>query len=263
MTKMNPIIAAAPAGVTLRRWFGALIVKTLAPILLSGSVLADDAIDILAASLSSFAGQPVGIDSVSPSPAPGISEVQITNGPLIYATEDGAYFFLNGDLHQTGAFGAINLTEERRAAVRKEQLAAISAKDMVVFKPEGETLDYISVFTDVTCFYCQKLHREVDQLNSMGIEVRYLAFPRGGIPSDSATKLATAWCSTDRQTTLTELKAGVEMPLNECADNPIAMQYQIGQQMGVSGTPAIITSAGQMIPGYRPAADLAAVLGLD
>jgi thiol:disulfide interchange protein DsbC len=97
----------------------------------------------------------------------------------------------------------------------------------------------------------------------MGIEVRYLAFPRGGIPSDSATKLATAWCSKDRQTTLTELKAGVEMPLNECADNPIAMQYQIGQEMGVSGTPAIITSAGQMIPGYRPAADLAAVLGLD
>jgi thiol:disulfide interchange protein DsbC len=261
--KMNPIIAAAPSGATLKRRFVALVVKMLAPILLSGAVLADDAMDILAASLSSFAGQPVSIDSVSPSPAPGISEVQITNGPLIYATEDGAYFFLNGDLHQTSAFGAINLTEERRAVVRKEQLAAISPKDMVVFKPEGETLDYISVFTDVTCFYCQKLHREVDQLNSMGIEVRYLAFPRGGIPSDSATKLATAWCSTDRQTTLTELKAGVEMPLNECADNPIAMQYQIGQQMGVSGTPAIITSAGQMIPGYRPAADLAAVLGLD
>jgi thiol:disulfide interchange protein DsbC len=261
--KMNPIIAAAPSGATLKRRFVALVVKMLAPILLSGAVLADDAMDILAASLSSFAGQPVSIDSVSPSPAPGISEVQITNGPLIYATEDGAYFFLNGDLHQTSAFGAINLTEERRAVVRKEQLAAISPKDMVVFKPEGETLDYISVFTDVTCFYCQKLHREVDQLNSMGIEVRYLAFPRGGIPSDSATKLATAWCSTDRQTTLTELKAGVEMPLNECADNPIAMQYQIGQEMGVSGTPAIITSAGQMIPGYRPAADLAAVLGLD
>jgi thiol:disulfide interchange protein DsbC len=261
--KMNPIIAAAPSGATLKRRFVALVVKILAPILLSGAVLADDAMDILAASLSSFVGQPVSIDSVNPSPAPGIAEVQITNGPLIYATEDGAYFFLNGDLHQTGAFGAINLTEERRAAVRKEQLAAISPKDMVVFKPEGETLDYISVFTDVTCFYCQKLHREVDQLNSMGIEVRYLAFPRGGIPSDSATKLATAWCSMDRQTTLTELKAGVEMPLNECADNPIAMQYQIGQQMGVSGTPAIITSAGQMIPGYRPAADLAAVLGLD
>lgn len=260
---MNPIIAAAPSGATLKRRFVALVVKILAPILLSGAVLADDAMDILAASLSSFVGQPVSIDSVSPSPAPGIAEVQITNGPLIYATEDGAYFFLNGDLHQTGAFGAINLTEERRAVVRKEQLAAISPKDMVVFKPEGETLDYISVFTDVTCFYCQKLHREVDQLNSMGIEVRYLAFPRGGIPSDSATKLATAWCSMDRQTTLTELKAGVEMPLNECADNPIAMQYQIGQQMGVSGTPAIITSAGQMIPGYRPAADLAALLGLD
>lgn len=259
---MNPMIASVPSVSALWR-LRPLVLTILALVVFCGEVTAADTRDALAASLSGFAGQPVSIESVSPSPAPGISEVQITNGPLIYATEDGAYFFLNGDLHQTTAFGATNLTEQRKALGRKEQLSSISVEEMVVFKPKGETRDYISVFTDVTCFYCQKLHREVDQLNSMGIEVRYLAFPRGGIPSESATKLATAWCADDPQTTLTELKAGVEMPLNECADNPIAAQYQIGQQMGVSGTPAIITSTGLMIPGYRPAADLAAVLGLD
>jgi len=259
---MNPILASVPWGNT-RRLFLALIAALLSAFLFSGKVLAQDALDILTASLSAFAGQPVGIESIKPSPAPGISEVQITNGPLIYATDDGAYFFLNGDLHKTSMLGANNLTEERRALARTEQLASISMDDMVVFRPKGEARDYISVFTDVTCFYCQKLHREVDQLNNMGIEVRYLAFPRGGIPSEGATKLATAWCAEDRQTTLTELKAGVEMPLNECMDNPVAAQYALGQQMGVSGTPAIITSAGQMIPGYRPAADLATVLGLD
>jgi thiol:disulfide interchange protein DsbC len=93
--------------------------------------------------------------------------------------------------------------------------------------------------------------------------VRYLAFPRGGVESDGAKKLATAWCAEDQQTTLTDLKAGVEMPINECANNPVAAQYQLGQSMGVSGTPAIITSSGSMIPGYRPAADLAATLGLN
>ena len=97
----------------------------------------------------------------------------------------------------------------------------------------------------------------------MGIEVRYLAFPRGGIPSEGASKLATAWCAEDQQTTLTELKAGVDLPLNECAGNPVAAQYELGQVMGVSGTPAIITSSGLMIPGYRPAADLAGILGLN
>ena len=132
-----------------------------------------------------------------------------------------------------------------------------------MFAPPGETRDFITIFTDVTCFYCQKLHREVDQLNAMGIEVRYLAFPRGGIPSEGATKLATAWCADDQQTTLTELKAGVDLPLNECVDNPIAAQYELGQIMGVSGTPAIITSSGMMIPGYRPAADIAGILGLN
>ena len=219
--------------------------------------------DRMGAALSAFAGQPIGIESVRPSPAPGIVEVQVINGPLLYATEDGGYFFLNGDLHQVSVSGAVNLTEERRSLARKEQLAAVSLEDMVVFSPKGETRDYVSVFTDVTCFYCQKLHREVDQRNAKGVEVRYLAFPRGGINSDGAKKLATAWCADDQQTTLTELKAGMDLPVNDCADSPIAAQYQLGQEMGVSGTPAIITSSGMMIPGYRPAADLIVVLGLD
>lgn len=219
--------------------------------------------DRMGAALSAFAGQPIDIESVRPSPAPGIVEVQVINGPLLYATEDGGYFFLNGDLHQVSVAGAVNLTEERRSLARKEQLAAVSLEDMVVFSPKGETRDYVSVFTDVTCFYCQKLHMEVDQLNAKGVEVRYLAFPRGGINSDGAKKLATAWCADDQQTTLTELKAGMDLPVNDCADSPIAAQYQLGQEMGVSGTPAIITSSGMMIPGYRPAADLIVALGLD
>ena len=227
------------------------------------TAVAQEAEKRMAAALSGFAGQPIAIESIKPSPAPGISEVQIENGPMLYATDDGAYFFLNGDLYRADGADAISLTEERRSVGRREQMATVSVDDMVVFSPEGETLDYVSVFTDVTCFYCQKLHREVDQLNAKGIEVRYLAFPRGGIDSDGAKKLATAWCAEDQQTTLTELKAGVELPLNECADNPIAAQYQLGKDLGVSGTPAIVTSTGLMIPGYRPASDLAALLGLE
>ena len=182
---------------------------------------------------------------------------------LIYATDDGAYFFLNGDLHQANATGAVNLTETRRAEARQQQLASVSVDDMVVFAPEGPSRAHITVFTDVTCFYCQKLHREVDQLNAEGIEVRYLAFPRSGIESEGAEKLATAWCADDQQTALTELKAGVELPVNMCEGNPIAAQYELGKEMGVSGTPAIVTSSGELIPGYRPAAALVALLGLD
>jgi len=260
---MNPKIAVLQPKVALQRWMRALLLTFSALVMAPVMVMAEDARDVLSASLSGFAGQPIAIDSVTPSPAPGISEVQIENGPMIYATDDGAYFFLNGDLNRADGADATNLTEARRSVGRREQMATVSVDDMVVFSPEGETLDYVSVFTDVTCFYCQKLHREVDQLNAKGIEVRYLAFPRGGIDSDGAKKLATAWCAEDQQTTLTELKAGVELPLNECANNPIAAQYQLGKDLGVSGTPAIVTSTGLMIPGYRPASDLAALLGLE
>ena len=241
----------------------ALCCFALVAALVAVSASAQDVKERMASSLSRFAGQPIAVEAVRPSPAPGIVEVQIQNGPLLYATADGNYFFLNGDLHQISTSGAVNLTEERRSVSRKEQLAAVSMNDMVVFSPEGTVRDYVSVFTDVTCFYCQKLHREVDQLNAKGIEVRYLAFPRGGMNSEGAKKLATAWCAKNQQVTLTELKAGVDLPINDCPDNPIAAQYQLGQDMGVTGTPAIITSSGLMIPGYRPASDLTAVLGLD
>ena len=126
-----------PSRHTLRRAhrYGALGFGLFA--MLFGSLaLADDLKEKMAAALTGFAGQPIGVEAVRSSPAPGIAEVQIENGPMIYATEDGNYFFLNGDLHQTSATGAINLTEERRAVTRKEQLAAGAVEDMVVFSPE-------------------------------------------------------------------------------------------------------------------------------
>lgn len=265
---MNPLYAGAArraetsAIERLIRWLVSVLVVSLSAQAFQ-VVAEEDLAATMATALTVFAGQPIAVDSVRPSPAPGISEVQITNGPMIYATDGGGFFFLNGDLHQWAAGSVVNLTEQGRSAARREQLAEVPLSEMVVFSPEGEPRDYINVFTDVTCFYCQKLHREMDQMLAKGIEVRYLAFPRGGMESDGAKKLATAWCAVDRQKTLTELKAGVDLPLNECKDNPIAEQYQLGQLMGVTGTPAIITSSGQMIAGYRPADALAATLGLD
>ena len=213
--------------------------------------------------LSAIAIKPIEIDSVRPSPVSGWSEVAVKDGPIIYATHDGEFLFLNGDLYQARNFSLVNITEERRASSRVNLLAAIPADQMVVFSPKKHVRDSIVVFTDITCGFCRKLHREVNELNSKGVEVRYLAFPRGGVDSEGAKKLATAWCASDQTKTLTDLKAGIDMPLNSCQDNPIAEQYQLGQRLGVSGTPAIITSSGQMIPGYRSAKDLITLLNLD
>jgi thiol:disulfide interchange protein DsbC len=202
------------------------------------------------------------VGSVKTSEIPGLYEVQFTNGPLVYSTAQGDYFIL-GDLFSVGPDGYVNLAEKRRDGERVAKLDAVAEEDMIVFSPEGEPRAYISVFTDVTCFYCQKLHKEVPELNKRGVEVRYLAYPRAGVGSDGYKQLASAWCADNPQDTLTKLKNKQSVPEKVCPDNPIARQYQLGQELGVRGTPAIITQSGQMIPGYQSADELVVTLGLN
>lgn len=215
----------------------------------------------ITAALNAGGSAPIKIQEVKKTPAEGLLEVTLDNGLVLYATEAGDHFVV-GDLYAIRKEGLVNLAEEKRELDRVAQIDGVALDQMIVFTPEGETRDYITVFTDVTCFYCQKLHKEVADLNGRGIEVRYLAFPRGGPDSEGALKLSTAWCADNPQKTLTQMKAGVALPLADCDSSPVAAQYQLGSAMGVRGTPAIVTSSGQMIPGYKPAAELAAVLGL-
>lgn len=217
----------------------------------------------LESALTAFTGVPIQIDSMQPAPIAGLVEVQIANGPMLYASEDGQYFFLQGNLHTLRDGQVVDLTEEKRSVERRALVDQVALNDMIVFTPEGETRDHITVFTDVSCGYCQKLHREVEQLNDYGIEVRYLAWPRGGVDSEGARQLETAWCSDNPRETLTKLKNGVQVPMISCDSERIAEQFALGGRLGVRGTPAIITSDGRMVPGYQPAANLAAMLGLD
>ena len=202
------------------------------------------------------------ISSVKPSAVDGIYEVQIGGGPVIYATADGDFFFL-GDLFAVGVGGIVNLAEQERDVARKTLIDAVPTEDMIVFGAEGETRAHITVFTDVDCFYCQKLHKEVPAMNAKGIEVRYLAYPRSGIGGESYRKIASAWCAADSQKAITMLKNRENIPDNVCPDNPVANQFMIGQQAGVRGTPAVVLESGEMLPGYLSAADLAGRLGIN
>ncbi|NQY02661.1 MAG: DsbC family protein [Halieaceae bacterium] len=202
------------------------------------------------------------VGTVSESQLPGMLEVQFENGPMVYATPDGG-FFLVGDLFAVQGDQFVNLAEQRRDKERVAELAEISSDDMIVFPADGETRSHITVFTDATCFYCQKLHQEVPELNKRGVEVRYLAYPRAGVGSDGYRQLATAWCSENPQDTLTKLKNRESVADNVCPGNPISSQFELGQKVGVRGTPAIITETGRMIPGYQSADDMMVSLGLN
>lgn len=202
------------------------------------------------------------VSSAQTSEIPGLFEVQLSDGPVVYSTADGSHFLV-GDLYEVGPDGYVNLAEKRRDSERLVRLAEVDKKDMIIFSPEGETRAYINVFTDVTCFYCQKLHKEVPELNKNGVEVRYLAYPRAGVDSAGFTQLASAWCADNPQETLTKLKSKESVPENVCADNPIAAEFQLGQELGVRGTPAIILESGQLIPGYQSADELLKTMGLN
>ena len=132
---------------------------------------------------------------------------------------------------------------------------------MVVFSAIGEEKAHISVFTDVDCGYCRMLHREVPKLNDMGVTVRYLAYPRAGVGSESYEKLVNIWCSADPQEWMTKAKQGMEVPENKCA-NPVAEHFQLGNSVGVRGTPSIVLDNGKFIPGYLTADKLAKELGI-
>ncbi len=202
------------------------------------------------------------VDTVEKSVLPGLYEVQFSNGPVVYATAQGDYMIL-GDLFSVGADGYTNLTEKRRDGERLAKLAAVDDKDMIIFSPQGETRARLTVFTDVTCFYCQKLHKEVPELNKRGVEVRYLAYPRSGAGSAGFNQMVTAWCSENRQQALTKLKNKESVPDKTCADNPVQAQYELGQQLGVRGTPALVTEQGTLVPGYQSADQLMVTLGLE
>ncbi|MCP4696654.1 MAG: DsbC family protein [Gammaproteobacteria bacterium] len=189
---------------------------------------------------------------VRKSPIPGLFEA-MAEGYIFYITKNGHYMIRGEilDLKQD----AKNLTEERRNNYRLKAMEQLDENDMVVFPSKGRTKHALTIFTDVDCFYCAKLHRDVPKLNKSGIKVRYLAFPRAGAGSDTYNKMVSVWCAKDQQQAMTKAKAGKSIPSATCK-TPIMEQYELGRRMGVNGTPALLLPNGRLLPGYSPPAKL-------
>jgi thiol:disulfide interchange protein DsbC len=200
------------------------------------------------------------VSAISESKIPGLFRVTDQRGQVIFASADGD-FFLTGELYSTAGGELVNLSEQERQGERLQQLALLSAEDRITFPAKGEEKAHISVFTDIDCGYCRKLHGEVPRMNELGISVSYLAFPRAGVGSPSYDKLVTVWCSEDRLDAMTQAKAGKVLPKKAC-ENPVAAEYNLGNKLGVTGTPAIVLADGALVPGYIPAEQLAQGLGI-
>ena len=199
------------------------------------------------------------INNVYRSPVSGIIAIDLEGGTTLYATTDAKYMFA-GDLYSLDN-GISNETDKRRNKARREILSEEPLEDMIIFSPKKMVKTFVNIFTDVDCGYCQKLHSQIDSYNALGIEIRYMAYPRSGLEGSTFDRTVSAWCSKDRRSALTSLKKGQVIPEKDC-DNPVGAHYWIGQRIGIKGTPAIVTSSGQLLPGYLPPDILASELGL-
>lgn len=188
----------------------------------------------------------VTIDRIAKAPLPGFQEV-IVAGQVLYVSDDGRYL-LQGSLFDVAA--RTDLGQEGLAEVRRTLLAAVPREDRIVFAPANPKYT-VTVFTDVECGYCRRLHSEIAEYNKRGIAIEYLAFPRMGLDSDDYRQMVSVWCASDRKQALTDAKNGKSLPVRSC-DNPVATQYVLGQRVGLTGTPMIVTEGGMQMPGYMP-----------
>lgn len=200
------------------------------------------------------------VKSVKKTNIEGLFQVETTLGEILFSSADGRYF-ITGDMYSTNNNTLVNLSEEMRGRERVSKVGLIKEDQKITFPAKGSTKGKISVFTDIDCGYCRKLHKEVPELNAMGIEVSYLAYPRAGLNSESYKKYVSAWCADDKLAAMTKAKSGQALEPKNCT-NPVASQFQLGRDIGISGTPAIILEDGTLIPGYINAKKIGAALGL-
>ena len=229
--------------------------KILSSMLLAASIFTINSVNAgeptseIVAGVKSLAPTAV-VSSMESTPIDGVSEIVIETGrggEVYYISSNGKYL-LNGNMIDTTS--RQDLTENKKSVIRKDLISKFTNKQRVDFFPD-EMKHHITVYTDIDCGYCRKLHNQMPEYNKLGIGISYLFFPRSGLNTPSFDKAVSVWCSDDQQNALTNAKSGVALEEKKC-DNPIKDHYMSGHSAGVSGTPAIITDAGALMPGYLP-----------
>ncbi len=196
----------------------------------------------------------INVESLTALEGTGLYEA-VVDGEIVYFSKDGRYVF-QGDV--IALESRENITANKRLEMKQKILASLNEDDMIVFEPK-KTQYTLTVFTDIDCGYCRKLHQQMSAYNDLGIKIRYMAFPRTGLDSDSFNKAVSVWCAKDRQQAMTDSKSGTNLAIKDC-DNPVRAHFDAGRRLGVTGTPALFLDSGQLLPGYIPPMRLKQIL---
>lgn len=195
-------------------------------------------------------------DRIRPSPSPGLYEV-LYGADIFYITSDGKHLLTGGNLIDVDS--RINLTEVSRSEIRARLLDAYGADKMLVFPATRSRRHSLVVVTDIDCPYCQRFHEHIEELNNAGVEVRYLLYPRAGEASESYRTSVSVWCANDPLDALTRAKRQESVSPKTCA-NPVLEHMNLVERINIRSTPSIFLSDGSLIRGYRPPAEILALL---
>lgn len=187
---------------------------------------------------------------VKDSPVKGL-KTAVTDQGILYVSENGQYV-LQGKMYELTNKGPVDVAGKLLA----DKVNALK-NEMIIYPAKNEKY-VVTVFMDITCHYCHILHQQVKEYNDLGITVRYLAFPRAGM-NETARQMEAIWTSKDPVFALNEAEKG-NLPKELKAPNIVKRHYDLGVQLGVQGTPSIVTSTGELIGGYLKPKDLLAAL---
>ena len=212
----------------------------------AGAAETDEKLEVVRAKISEMFDA-IEPQDVNPGPIEGWYVIQ-KGSVVAYISEDGRYL-MQGDLIDLDR--QVNLTEESRSGLRRELVGSITDDETILFAPENPEYT-VTVFTDIDCSYCRKLHAQIQEYMDEGIAIRYVLYPRGGPASRSWSRSEDVWCARDRNNALTMAKLDREFETASCDASMLSKHFMLGQDVGLTGTPAIILNDGTLIGGYLP-----------
>lgn len=183
------------------------------------------------------------ITSIVPSPVPGLLQVT-SDFNVFYITTDGEFVMVGDMLDTNKDKSNWSVTEQVLRKLRVQALSTVNPKDMIIFPATAQKIGTVTVFTDIDCPYCHRLQENIKQYTDAGIEVRYLAFPRSGPKTKSFDEAIKVWCAKDKAKAYNDAIELKVYPKDSCWKNPVKMEYELGQKMGISGTPTMILDNG-------------------
>ena len=170
----------------------------------------------------------------------GLYEVQL--GKSLVYTDEPVTFVLDG--HLIDASNRQDITEQRLQDLAKIDFNALPL-ELAVTQVRGDGSRKMAIFEDPNCGYCKQLRRNMEGIDNLTVHTFLLPI----LSADSVEKVKNIWCAADQGQVLDDWMLNGKVPPKLSCDAPIEGFRQLGQELTVQGTPAIIFADGSRVPG--------------